>query len=156
MSLEIIETDDAGLLAELNREVHELHYGISSRIFKPYDRAAMESAIAGFLREENVRGFAAYYEGEAAGYLVIRLIDYSDNPFKYPYRALYIDQLCVKSAFRGKGLGRELMEFALNIAKAEGIKRIELDVWNANSGGKEFYRTLGFSTYQEKMALELG
>ena len=43
---------------------------------------------------------------------------------------------------------------AVDIARREGIKRVELDVWSFNSEAKHFYAKHGFTVFNEKMALK--
>ncbi|MCD9029991.1 GNAT family N-acetyltransferase [Luteimonas sp. BDR2-5] len=58
-------------------------------------------------------------------------------------RGLYLEDLYVRPAFRGQGLGRRLMRHLAALALARGCGRFEWSVldWNAPAIG--FYRTLG-------------
>ncbi|WP_101926059.1 MULTISPECIES: GNAT family N-acetyltransferase [Luteimonas] len=58
-------------------------------------------------------------------------------------RGLYLEDLYVRPAFRGHGLGRRLMAHLAALAVARGCGRFEWSVldWNAPAIG--FYRTLG-------------
>jgi ribosomal protein S18 acetylase RimI-like enzyme len=47
-------------------------------------------------------------------------------------------------AFRGKGLGRELMTAAIAKARAKGLTRIELTVREQNTNAVALYKKLGF------------
>ena len=48
-------------------------------------------------------------------------------------------------AGRGSGLGRALVQAAIERARERGCRRIELDVDEANAPALALYRSLGFS-----------
>jgi ribosomal protein S18 acetylase RimI-like enzyme len=50
----------------------------------------------------------------------------------------------VRKEFRGRGLGRKLLEAALQKAKARGLERIELEVFASNRAAIELYTSSGF------------
>lgn len=56
----------------------------------------------------------------------------------------YIEHLAVLPERRGQGIGRQLMEFAENQARARGLKRVVLDVEIENEGARRLYEHLGF------------
>ena len=53
--------------------------------------------------------------------------------------------LVVAPAWRGKGIGRRLMETALEEAVSAGVRRVFLEVRESNAGARAFYRGLGFA-----------
>ena len=54
--------------------------------------------------------------------------------------------MSVKQAWRGKGVGRELMRAALEWAPTAGIKRVELYVYARNAPAIALYEKFGFAT----------
>jgi ribosomal protein S18 acetylase RimI-like enzyme len=56
----------------------------------------------------------------------------------------FIDELFVLPEFRGRGLGRELLNAATGLAKDLGVKALHLEVDQANTAAVELYRALGF------------
>jgi len=52
---------------------------------------------------------------------------------------------------RGCGLGRKLMQAAVNDAFSKGIERIELEVFESNRRAIRLYESLGFSTEGRKI-----
>lgn len=50
----------------------------------------------------------------------------------------------VRKDYRGKGLGRRLLEATLQKAQAKGLERIELEVYASNNPAIELYKTSGF------------
>ena len=80
-------------------------------------------------------------DGEAAGFA---LFFHNFSTF-LGKRGLYLEDLFVRPAFRGSGLGRHLMASLARIAVQRDCGRFEWSVldWNAPAIG--FYRTLGAS-----------
>jgi ribosomal protein S18 acetylase RimI-like enzyme len=58
--------------------------------------------------------------------------------------AIEIQRLYVLDTQIGKGLGRQLMENCLNLARQEGYKAVWLGVWERNERAIAFYQKMGF------------
>ena len=72
----------------------------------------------------------------------------------------YIYHTCVRADRQGEGVGRALVEAALDALKAEGIHKVALVVFDRNEQGNAFWEKLGFTTredltYRNKMLTEL-
>jgi len=61
----------------------------------------------------------------------------------------HLEDLFVDAKARGSGLGRALLETALERARQRGCARIELDANEANDPALELYRSVGFSSWSE-------
>jgi ribosomal protein S18 acetylase RimI-like enzyme len=57
----------------------------------------------------------------------------------------WLEDLYVRDAARGTGLGRALTEAAFERARARGCRRIELDVNESNASAIALYTSLGFA-----------
>ena len=55
-----------------------------------------------------------------------------------------INNLCVNSAFQGRGYGEALMFYALDRARSLGAENVTLEVRVSNSPAQSLYRKLGF------------
>lgn len=56
-----------------------------------------------------------------------------------------IANIAVRSDMRGKGVGRQLMQELLKLAKDNGVKRITLEVKDVNVRAINLYKSLGFT-----------
>ncbi|MDN6193883.1 MAG: GNAT family N-acetyltransferase [Alkalibacterium sp.] len=61
----------------------------------------------------------------------------------------YLDTLVTKKAYRGKGIGKELLEAAFDKARASGMALIGLDVDQVNPRAKALYERMGFEKMDE-------
>jgi len=59
-------------------------------------------------------------------------------------RALELSGVVVRAGYRGRGVGRELVQEAARFAGERGIAWIELKTFSPNRGAMEFWENLGF------------
>jgi ribosomal protein S18 acetylase RimI-like enzyme len=71
-------------------------------------------------------------------------------------RAVFIFDIHVDEAFRGRGFGRAAMLLAEGEAIDRGIHRIELYVFGGNAVARGLYRSLGYVERSIRMAKDLG
>jgi ribosomal protein S18 acetylase RimI-like enzyme len=60
-------------------------------------------------------------------------------------RALELSGVVVRSGFRGRGVGRELVHEAARFAQERDVEWVELKTFAPNQGAMEFWETLGFT-----------
>ena len=70
-------------------------------------------------------------------------------------RVLFIYDIEIDEAQRGKGYGRAAMELAEGEAKALGIGRIELNVFGGNGVARRLYRSMDYVETSVQMAKDL-
>jgi GNAT superfamily N-acetyltransferase len=68
---------------------------------------------------------------------------------------LQIEAVRVRSDFRGKGVGRKLIEFAIDWGALHGAKLFQLTTNKHREDALRFYETLGFQATHEGMKLYL-
>lgn len=56
----------------------------------------------------------------------------------------HVDELVVDSGYRGRGVGAELLEHLVVIAKERGCRRVELDTAFHRQEAHDFYERMGF------------
>lgn len=147
----ISETKDHQLIASLNEEVQNLHAQLHPDMFKTYNQAEMTAALSGFFTDANCHAYIAYKDGVPAGYAICFIREAKENAFHYDIRTLYIDQVAVLSQYRRDGISQLLMEQAEKLAKENGISKIELDHWTANTVAAKYFRKNGYALYKERL-----
>ena len=65
------------------------------------------------------------------------------------HSGIWIEDLYVRPAFRGKGIGKALLTRVAQIAVAEGCPRLEWSVLDWNTPAVDFYRSLGAHSMSE-------
>lgn len=68
-------------------------------------------------------------------------------------KTLYVDDLCVDESLRGKHIGKELYEAAVELAKENGCYNLTLNVWSCNKSAIKFYEAQGL--IPQKIGMEL-
>jgi ribosomal protein S18 acetylase RimI-like enzyme len=155
MKMEIVSTRDANLLSRLNHDVQEIHHEIEPEIFKPFDQDHMETFFQKVLENSSVKAYIAKVDEIPAGYMLLAENTSVDNPYKYACTILHIDQICVESEFKGKGVGKALVDYAKQYAVSKQIKRIEMNYWTQNTNSGEFFRSQGFVNFNERLFINV-
>lgn len=81
----------------------------------------------------------AYWEAEPAGFAVFfhNFSTFAGKP------GIYIEDVFVEPALRGRGIGKALFLYIAQVAKERGCARLEWSVLDWNRPAIEFYRKLG-------------
>jgi GNAT superfamily N-acetyltransferase len=92
----------------------------------------------GFGADPKFRAIVAEQDGQAAGFAVFYTC-YST----WTGTGLFLEDLFVREAFRGQGVGKALVRGVAEIARNEGYHMIRLDVLEWNEPAIKFYKSLG-------------
>jgi ribosomal-protein-alanine N-acetyltransferase len=93
------------------------------------------SAFEGFLSES---GFLVAFDGEVLGYVVADTVPNHGRPIGH------VKDLAVHPERRGEGIGTRLLDRALDVLAAGGVKRTKLEVRPSNEPARSLYRRFGF------------
>ncbi|MEW4286052.1 GNAT family N-acetyltransferase [Priestia koreensis] len=86
--------------------------------------------------------FFVYFKDEIAGYLKVNTGDAQSE--EMGNESLEVERIYIKSSFQKHGLGRYLLNNAIEITRAQNKKNIWLGVWEKNENAVAFYKKLGF------------
>lgn len=92
----------------------------------------------GFGPDPKFRAILAEQNGQPAGHAIF-FPCYS----AWTGAGLFLEDLFVRPAFRGQGVGRALVCQVAEIARKEGYRTIRLDVLDWNEPAIQFYKSLG-------------
>jgi GNAT superfamily N-acetyltransferase len=122
-----------------------------SREFAEYERQPGAVVINeetlirdGFGARPKFRSLIAEWDEEAIGYALFFGI-YSSLKGS----GIFLEDLFVREAFRGRGIGRALLSAVARIAREEGSYGIRWEVLDWNESAIEFYRSLGCEFFDE-------
>lgn len=124
--------------------------GCAAQLFREYaDSLAVDLSFQDFAHElahlpgeyAAPRGalLLAYVDRALAGCCALRALDNSDIPNTAEMKRLY-----VRKAFRGFGLGRQLAEAALDVARQADYSSVLLDTLDDMEAARSLYTDLGF------------
>ena len=88
-------------------------------------------------------------EGEPVGQLWLAERDDTPEP------CLFIFELSVEEAYRGRGYGKAAMLFVEEEARRRGIPRIALNVFGGNTVARRLYQSLGYAENAVSMSKDL-
>lgn len=86
--------------------------------------------------------FFVYVNNEVAGYLKVNTNDAQSE--KMGIESLEIERIYIKSTFQKHGLGKLLLNKAIDIATELKKEQIWLGVWEKNENAIVFYKKMGF------------
>ncbi len=144
--------DDAELLCQLVKPVHDIHVAARPDIFKPH--AVTPDLLADYrehLANDAVTVFITEEDGVAIGYILAKVIEREDNAYSYAVRLLDVDQMSVNPEYRSMGCGDALMDAVFDLAKSLDIQRVILNVWAFNERAIAFYKRQGFAPRDIRM-----
>lgn len=124
---------DAALLWTMIRELAEFEHELERVTIRPQDLAR-----DGFGDHPRFRALIAEWDHQPAGYALF-FASYST----WAGRGLFLEDLFVREAFRGKGVGKALLAAAARVAMDEGCYGMQWEVLNWNQKAIDLYKALG-------------
>ena len=93
-----------------------------------------EATFRGLLRRKDSDLLVAESRGDLAGYAVFwAVLDQGE-----------LGNVAVHEKYRGKGIGRQLVQAVIDRADDRGVREIFLEVRQSNTQAQELYKTFGF------------
>lgn len=109
-----------------------------------FDDANAPQALDGILKNEAFGRVFLVRAGEViAGYVVLTF-GYS---LEFHGRDAFVDELFLHKAFRGQGIGKQVLEFIVSVCAENGIRALHLEVERKNTIAQRSYRNFGFADH---------
>lgn len=137
------ELRDIPALGRLLYEVHKVHSDVRPDLFKAGTRKYTDGQLEEILQSGERPVFVAEQDGQVVGYAFCIPKQFVGDRSMTDVRTLYIDDLCVDEAARGKHIGTKLYDFVLDFAKRQGYYNVTLNVWADNKAAVKFYEKIG-------------
>ncbi len=101
-------------------------------------------ALTNLLNNKSYGGvWLIQHQEETIGYVVLT-IGYS---LEFHGRDAFIDELYIRSNYRGQGIGTKTLGFMQQVCRSLGIKALHLEVDRSNTKAQEFYNRFGFQDH---------
>ncbi|WP_010096244.1 GNAT family N-acetyltransferase [Ornithinibacillus scapharcae] len=106
------------------------------------ERAFNKEQLEKELTNEFSQFYFVYFDKEIAGYVKVNRDEAQSEIMGKD--SLEIERIYIKKAFQRHGLGKVMLEKAIEVARDEGKKKIWLGVWEKNNNAIAFYHKMGF------------
>ena len=131
---------DTARILELLHQVAEIHHGLRPDVFRAGAAKYDAEALAALLEQPaRTPVFVCDEGGLVTGYVFCRIEEVRGDGLMKDVKTLYIDDLCVDEALRGRHIGSALYGFAADYARKAGCYNLTLNVWEGNSAALQFY-----------------
>ena len=146
------DSKDYDLFDQMYACLNDLHVAEHPGIFQsvPGHIHAPEF-FAELLADPNSALFFAEWDGQPAGFLLMKLRASPDYAMMTPRLFAVVDSVYVHPQFRQHGLGEMLMMTGEEWAMEQGAASLELNVYDFNTAARGMYEKLGYQTLSRKM-----
>ena len=135
VTFKLANVDDIGLLIEFMREFYELDH-------VTLDEQAARSALQLILSNDSFgKVWLIQVDGNPIGYIVLTL----GFSLEFQGRDAFIDEIYIRAAHRGRGIGRRAIEFVEGACCSLGVRALHLEVERENKSAQAMYRKVGFA-----------
>lgn len=152
MEIRFAQSRDIPGMLNLLQQVGEVHHQIRPDLFRSGAQKYDEAALEALLKNPDRPIFIAQNEGQVAGYAFCILQITKDDPVLRDRKVLYIDDLCVDEAQRGRGIAGALYQQVCQYARSIGCDAVTLNVWSGNDTAMAFYQKCGLKP--QKVGME--
>lgn len=151
MQIRFARRDDIPAIEKLLLQVCSVHAAARPDLFRKGGSKYTADELSKIISDES-RPILVYDDGGVIGYAFCVISETDGKGAMKKVKTLYIDDLCVDSEIRSKGVGTALYEAALELAKENDCYNLTLNVWCGNDSAMEFYRKRGLKP--QKIGME--
>ena len=148
--------EDIPRILELLVQVDMVHHNGRPDIFKGPATKYSEEELLEIINDEKSPVFVCLDEdGVVLGHAFCQHKQVLGDRVLTDIRTLYIADICVDEASRGKGVGKKLYEHVMDYARDNGFYNVTLNVWDCNPDAYRFYEKMGFKVQKTGMEIVL-
>jgi ribosomal protein S18 acetylase RimI-like enzyme len=114
----------------------------------PMDVEESKKLFQEFITNENLgKSWLIFSENEIVGYIILTFI----FSFEYGGKIAFIDELFIKETARGKGFGKEAIQFIQGEVPKLSLKLLYLEVETHNENAQKLYLAHDFELHNRKL-----
>ena len=114
----------------------------------PMDVEESKKLFQEFITNENLgKSWLIFSENEIVGYIILTFI----FSFEYGGKIAFIDELFIKETARGKGFGKEAIQFIQGEVPKLSLKLLYLEVETHNENAQKLYLAHDFVIHNRKL-----
>ena len=114
----------------------------------PMDVEVAKNLFQEFISNEHLgKSWMIYSENEIVGYIILTFI----FSFEYGGKIAFVDELFIKETARGKGIGKEAIQFIQREVPKLSLKLLYLEVEPHNENAQKLYLAHDFELHNRKL-----
>ena len=114
----------------------------------PMDVEVAKTLFQEFISNEHLgKSWLIYSENEIVGYIILTFI----FSFEYGGKIAFVDELFIKETARGKGFGKEAIQFIQREVPKLSLKLLYLEVEPHNENAQKLYLAHDFELHNRKL-----
>ena len=114
----------------------------------PMDVEVAKTLFQEFISNEHLgKSWLMYSENEIVGYIILNFI----FSFEYGGKIAFVDELFIKEIARGKGFGKEAIQFIQREVPKLSLKLLYLEVEPHNENAQKLYLAHDFELHNRKL-----
>ena len=143
---------DLEAVGKLLEQVLKVHHEGRPDLFRSEGKKYSDAELLDIFANPDTPVFVYDKGGSVLGYAFCAL-QHASAGSQNPVTTLYVDDLCVDEAARGRHIGKALFGKVKEYAASRGCHNITLHVWECNPAAMAFYRSMGMSTQFTSMEM---
>ncbi len=147
--------DEIIFVNNIRQQVLQHHAEGRGDIFSNQFTDELKCCINKFIHNHNADILVCVRDNVVCGMAMIEFVIKPKTPYAKERKYLHIEEFGVDKQYRRQGVGTELFNYIKALSKEKGYNRIELDMWEFNTGALKFYEAQGFNTYRRYMEAEV-
>ncbi|MFH1129692.1 MAG: GNAT family N-acetyltransferase [Pseudomonadota bacterium] len=155
LTLRPAKAEDFPIVCGLWQQGALFHARIQPKFFRVPTEETLRQRFEKTMCSTNGHLLVAELDGLAVGVLELHVYDTPKDQSMVQLRRLCVDDVVVDAGCRRRGIGRALMEAAVDLGRRHRAQQLVLTVWNGNKTAHEFYRSLGYTEINTVLGVEL-
>lgn len=155
MKIENATLNDINEIAVIMKQISDIHINARPDVFKEKNIENLEKDIKESLESQKEWILVARDENVVKGILICKVKIVGNHPNLKDSKILWIDDLGVNSKFQKQGIGKLLVNRAIELAKQNDCIRVDLNCWKLNENALQFYKRIGMLEQREIMELKI-
>ena len=144
MKIIAIGRDEIGIIQPLWEGLNAHHLSKSTHFKEHFSEFTFEKRMEGLDKRDRLIAYVAQENDEDIGYCLVTVDGLNGE----------VDSLFVKSVYRGKGVGEELVSHALKWLEEQKCETVRVSIAEGNEDTLDFYRRFGFAERLTVMQLK--
>ena len=136
------EPRDIPAVLRLLRQVNLVHHQGRPDLFRLATKYGAEDLSAIFSNDD-APVFVYDEDGAILGHAFCQIQTVQNDRLLCDRKTLYVDDICVDEAARGRGVGKALYTHVRDYARSLGCYNLTLNVWSCNPNALHFYEHMG-------------